>query len=76
MMRSTDITAVSNKLKSTGGLTISLHKALKTAHFPLYEKGILPARTEELTTLTMPLFREAEAINLTHQCEAGHDQYE
>lgn len=63
----TDITAVANKLKSTGGLTISLHKALKTAHFPLYEKGNITCKDNgELSTLTMPLFREAEAINLTH----------
>jgi len=63
----TDITAVSNKLKSTAGLTISLHKALKIAHFPLYEKGSISCKDNgELTTLTLPVFKEAEGIDLTH----------
>jgi hypothetical protein len=63
----TDITAIANKLKSTGGLTITSNKALQTAHFPLYEKGSISCKENgALTSFTLPVFKEAESVNLTH----------
>ncbi|MFT3750471.1 MAG: carboxypeptidase-like regulatory domain-containing protein [Agriterribacter sp.] len=63
----TDITAISNKLKSTGGLTINSNNALQTANFPVYEKGNLACKENgALTTLTMPKFKQANAVDLTH----------
>lgn len=63
----TDITAVSDKLKSTGGLTITSNAALKTASFPLYEKGSLACKENgSLVTLSMPKFKQADAVDLTH----------
>lgn len=63
----TDITAVSGKLKSTAGLTVSSNKLLTTANFPLFEKGSVACKeNEELTSLTMPKFKESNHINLTH----------
>lgn len=63
----TDITAVSDKLKSTGGLSINSNKVLKTASFPLYEKGNVTVKENgELATLTLPKFKEADAVDLTH----------
>ncbi|WP_276481636.1 hypothetical protein [Paraflavitalea pollutisoli] len=63
----TDITAVSNKLRSTGGLSINQHKVLKTANFPSYEKGNLTCKDNgELTSLTLPNMKEADAVDLNH----------
>lgn len=63
----TDITAVSDKLKSTGGLSINSNKVLKTASFPLYEKGNVTVKeNSELVTLTLPKFKEADAVDITH----------
>lgn len=63
----TDITAVSDKLKSTGGLSINSNKVLKTASFPLYEKGNVTVKENgELVTLTLPKFKEADAVDITH----------
>lgn len=63
----TDITAVSGKLKSTGGLTITSNAALKTAGFPLYEKGNIACKENgALTTLSFPKYKEAESVDITH----------
>lgn len=63
----TDITAISNKLKSTGGLTITSNAALKTASFPLYEKGNISCKENaSLVTLSLPKFKQADAVDLTH----------
>jgi hypothetical protein len=63
----TDITAISNKLRSTAGLSLNSNKALKTANFPLYEKGSIACKENgELTALTLPKFKEAEAVEMTH----------
>jgi hypothetical protein len=63
----TDITPVSNKLKSTGGLTIHLNGALVTASFPLYEKGSVSCKDNgNLASLSMPKFKEAVSVDLTH----------
>ncbi|MBX2920773.1 MAG: carboxypeptidase regulatory-like domain-containing protein [Chitinophagaceae bacterium] len=66
----TDITAVSDKLKSTGtqgGLTITSNAALKTASFPLYEKGnVVCKENGALATLSMPKFKEAGSVDITH----------
>ncbi|MBN8786065.1 MAG: carboxypeptidase regulatory-like domain-containing protein [Terrimonas sp.] len=71
----TDITAVSNKLKSTGGLTITSNAALKTASFPLYEKGSIACKENgSLATLSLPKFKEAESVDITHNIKlAGID---
>ncbi len=63
----TDITAVSGKLKSANGLTVSGNAALVTASFPLYERGSMAFKDNgSLTTLGFPKFREADAVDLTH----------
>lgn len=63
----TDLTAVSNKLRSTAGLSINLNKALKTASFPLFEKGNVACKDNgELNTLSLPRFKEAESVDITH----------
>ncbi|MFT3826800.1 MAG: carboxypeptidase-like regulatory domain-containing protein [Chitinophagaceae bacterium] len=63
----TDITAVSNKLKSTGGLTININAALTTANFPLFEKGNVTCKENgQLSSIIMPKFKETVAVDLTH----------
>ncbi|WEK35004.1 MAG: hypothetical protein P0Y53_21155 [Candidatus Pseudobacter hemicellulosilyticus] len=62
-----DITAVSNKLKTTGGLSIQLNKALVTASFPLYEKGNLSCKENaSLASLSLPKFREAASVDISN----------
>jgi hypothetical protein len=61
----TDITAVSNKLKSTGGLTIASNKALQTASFPLFEQGnIACSENAALTNLSLPKFKQATSVDI------------
>lgn len=63
----TDITAVSNKLKSTGGLSVNENPALKQANFPLFVKGNVAVKENgELTTVTFPAFTECDAIDINH----------
>jgi len=63
----TDITAVGEKLKSTGGLTITSNKALQTASLPLYEKGNIACKENgSLASLSLPKFKTADAVDLTH----------
>lgn len=63
----TDITAVSNKLKSTAGLSLNANKALVTASFPLFEKGDVSVKEHPvLATLSLPKFKEANAVDVTN----------
>lgn len=62
-----DITAVGNKLKSTGGLSINGHKVLTTANFPLFEKGNLACKDNPLiVTLTLPKYKEAISMEIVN----------
>jgi hypothetical protein len=62
-----DITAVSNKLKTCGGLSINSNAALTTAGFPVYEKGNIACKeNSSLANLSLPKFREAAAVDITH----------
>lgn len=63
----TNITAVSDKLRSTNGLSINSNKALVTANFPVYEKGNIACKENGLlTSFTLPKFKEADAVELNH----------
>lgn len=67
----TDITAVSNKLKSTGTLSIQYNKLLQTAGFPLFEKGSTVDCKENATlvTLSMPKLKEAAGLSITNNAK-------
>lgn len=61
----TDITPVSNKLKSTGGLSINLNKALLNASFPLFEQGNMACKENTLlNTLSLPKYKESANIEI------------
>jgi len=60
-----DISAVSNKLKSTGGLTIASNKVLQTASFPLFEQGnISCSENISLSNLSLPKFKQASSVDI------------
>lgn len=67
----TDITAVSDKLKSTGSLTIQSNKLLQTASFPLFEKGgsIDCKENTALVTLSLPKLKEAAGMSITNNAK-------
>lgn len=72
----TDITAVSNKLKSTGTLNIQYNKVLKAAGFPLFEKGgsVDCKENAALVTLSLPKLKEAVGVIITNNAKlAGID---
>ena len=63
----TDITAVSSKLKSTGGLTISSNKLLQAASFPAYEQGSISCKDNgALASLSFPKFKQAASVDINH----------
>ncbi|MBS1663252.1 MAG: carboxypeptidase regulatory-like domain-containing protein [Bacteroidetes bacterium] len=63
----TDISAVSGKLQSTGGLTINLNNALTAASFPVLVKGSVTCKENPiLASLTMPVLKDAGGIDINH----------
>lgn len=63
----TDVTAVGDKLKSTGGLSINGNKTLVTSAFPLFEKGAVACKDNPaLTTLSAPKLKDAGSIFISN----------
>ncbi len=63
----TDLSAVGNKLKSTGGLNINSNTNLSSASFPVFEKGAVTCKENPaLTSLSLPVLKDAGSIDLTH----------
>lgn len=67
----TDITAVSNKLKSTGILNIQSNKALQTATFPLLETaGTIDCKgNDAMTTISLSKLKTADAVSITNHAK-------
>ena len=63
----TDISAVSNKLVSTAGLSINSNTVLPSISFPLFEKGAVTCKENTaLTGLSLPKLKDAGGVDITH----------
>ena len=66
----TDLTAVSDKLKSTGGLSINGNNTLSTASFPVFEKGAVACKDNILlTNLSLPKLKDAGSIFISNNAK-------